>query len=60
MGMDYDTLDAILALHVDGGVPKAATAEHIGVDASLVEQVVGMYESSAHKRAMPPGPEPLY
>ncbi|MFC6863236.1 NAD+ synthase [Halomicroarcula sp. GCM10025817] len=60
MGMDYDTLDSILALHVDGGVPQAATADHIGVPASLVEQVREMYESSAHKRAMPPGPDPLY
>ncbi|MBX0322350.1 NAD+ synthase [Halomicroarcula sp. F13] len=60
MGMDYDTLDSILALHVDGGVPKAATADHVGVPESLVEQVREMYESSAHKRAMPPGPDPLY
>ncbi|MFC7018357.1 MULTISPECIES: NAD+ synthase [Haloarcula] len=60
MGMDYDTLDSILALHVDGGVPQAATAEHIGVPESLIEQVREMYESSAHKRAMPPGPDPLY
>jgi NAD+ synthase len=60
MGMDYDTLDSILALHVDGGVPAAATAEHVGVPESLVEQVRGMYETSAHKRAMPPGPDPLY
>ncbi|WP_284006812.1 NAD+ synthase [Haloarcula pelagica] len=60
MGMDYDTLDSILALHVDGGVPKAATADHLGVPESAVEQVRGMYEQSAHKRAMPPGPDPLY
>ncbi|WP_324755975.1 NAD+ synthase [Haloarcula montana] len=60
MGMDYDTLDSILAVHVDGGVPAAATADHIGVPESAVEQVRGMYERSAHKRAMPPGPEPLY
>jgi NAD+ synthase len=60
MGMDYDTLDSILALHVDGGVPQAATAEHIGVPESLIERVREMYESSAHKRAMPPGPDPLY
>ncbi|WP_135303335.1 NAD+ synthase [Haloarcula amylovorans] len=60
MGMDYDTLDSILALHIDGGVPKAATANHIGVPESAVEQVREMYEGSAHKRAMPPGPTPLY
>jgi NAD+ synthase len=60
MGMDYDTLDSILALHVDGGVPKAAAADHLGVPESAIEQVREMYERSAHKRAMPPGPEPLY
>jgi NAD+ synthase len=59
MGMTYDTLDSILALHIDGGVPKDATADHIGVPPSTVEQVREMYDSSAHKRAMPPGPDPL-
>ncbi|WP_254272631.1 NAD+ synthase [Haloarcula marina] len=60
MGMDYDTLDSILALHVDGGMPKSGTAAHLGVPESAVERVREMYESSAHKRAMPPGPDPLY
>ncbi|AUG48614.1 NAD(+) synthetase [Haloarcula taiwanensis] len=60
MGMDYDTLDSILALHVDGGVPAAATADHVGVPTDAVETVREMHESSAHKRAMPPGPDPLY
>jgi NAD+ synthase len=60
LGMDYDTLDSILALHIDGGVPKEATAEMIGVPTSTVEQVREKYDASAHKRAMPPGPEPLY
>src|SRR6056297_2404521 len=60
MGRTYDTLDSVLALHIDGGVPKDATADHIGVPPSVVEQVREMYETSAHKRAMPPGPDPLY
>ena len=60
MGMDYDTLDSILALHIDGGVPKSATAAHIGVPESAIEQVREMYEGSMHKRAIPPGPAPLY
>jgi len=59
MGMDYETLDSILAVHVDGGVPKSGTAELIGVPEQAVEQVVEMYEASAHKRAMPPAPERL-
>jgi NAD+ synthase len=60
MGMTYDTLDSVLALHVDGGVPKDATADHIGVPPSVIDTVREMYETSAHKRAMPPGPDPLY
>jgi NAD+ synthase len=60
MGMTYETLDSILALHIDGGVPKDATADHIGVPPSAVEQVREMYAASAHKRAVPPAPEPLY
>ncbi|MBV0902161.1 NAD+ synthase [Haloarcula salina] len=60
MGMDYDTLDSVLALHIDGGMPAAATADHIGVSQEVVDTVREMHDSSAHKRAMPPGPSPLY
>ncbi|MFB6121878.1 MAG: NAD+ synthase [Haloferacaceae archaeon] len=60
MGLSYDTLDAILALHVDGPLSKAATVRHLDVTATQVDRVVELYELSAHKRAMPPAPEPLY
>jgi len=60
LGMDYDTLDSILALHVDGPLSVSATAEHLGVDAETIERVRGLYEGSEHKRAAPPGPDPLY
>ena len=60
MGLDYDTLDAILALHVDGPLSKAATVRELGVEPAQVERVVDLYERSAHKRRMPPAPEPLY
>ena len=60
LGLDYDTLDAILALHVDGPLSVSATARHLRLEESIVERVRGMYERSAHKRAFPPGPEPLY
>jgi NAD+ synthase len=60
LGMDYDTLDSILALHVDGPLSVSATADHIGVDAEAIEGVRGLYEASEHKRAAPPGPDPLY
>jgi NAD+ synthase len=60
MGVGYDTLDAILALHVDGPLSRSATVRHLDVTAEQVERVVELYERSAHKREMPPAPDPLY
>jgi len=60
MGLGYDTLDAILALHIDGPLSTAATVRHLGVTEAQVERVVDLYEESAHKRAMPPAPESLH
>jgi len=60
MGLSYDTLDAILALHLDGPLSKSATVGHLGVTPEQVERVVSLYERSAHKRELPPAPEPLF
>jgi NAD+ synthase len=60
MGLDYDTLDSVLALHVDGPLSPTATAHEIGVDVDVVEKVASMHARSAHKREFPPGPEPLF
>ncbi|MBP1922592.1 NAD+ synthase [Halorubrum alkaliphilum] len=57
MGLDYDTVDAILAVHVDGGLPRTAAARELGVPVEAVDRVVELYERSAHKRSMPPAPE---
>ncbi len=59
MGVSYDTLDAILATHVDGPLSAAATCRHLGVDEETVAQVRRMYESTEHKRDVPPAPDPL-
>ena len=60
LGIEYDTLDAILALTVDGGVPKSAAAKHLdGVTEGMIEHVHGLYEASAHKRQFPPAPDPI-
>jgi NAD+ synthase len=59
MGLGYDAVDAILALHVDGPLSKSATSETPGLPASAVERVVELHEKSEHKRSMPPAPEPL-
>lgn len=60
MGMDYPTLDSILAIHVEGGVSQTATAREIGVDEAAVEHVRTLNERSEHKRHVPPGPDRLY
>ncbi|MFC7223645.1 NAD+ synthase [Halalkalicoccus sp. GCM10025322] len=57
MGVDYDTLDAVLALHVDGPLSRAATVRTVGCEPDAVDRIVGMYERSAHKRQVPPSPE---
>jgi NAD+ synthase len=57
LGVEYDTLDSILALHVEAGVPVSATAAELGISESIVEDVRGLYEGSAHKRRFPPGPD---
>jgi NAD+ synthase len=59
MGLGYDTLDAILALHVDGPLSKSATIRALDVTAEQIDRVVDLYETSAHKRSMPPAPAPL-
>lgn len=57
IGLDYDTLDAILALHVDGPLSKAATVRELDVDSELVDRVTSLVAASEHKRTMPPTPE---
>jgi NAD+ synthase len=58
LGIDYDRLDAVLALHVDGPLSTAATVRALdGVTEADVERIDELYERSAHKRAMPPAPD---
>ncbi|MFB6221165.1 MAG: NAD+ synthase [Halolamina sp.] len=59
MGVDYDTLDAVLALNVDGELSVSATARELEVDREIVEKVRELYERSKHKRRMPPAPPEL-
>ena len=59
LGLDYDTLDAVLALHVDGPLSTAATVRALDVTAEQVAHVDELYESSKHKRSMPPAPDDL-
>ena len=59
MGVSYETLDSILATHVDGPLSVAATARLLEIEEQPVEKIRGMYERSEHKRQVPPAPEPL-
>ncbi len=59
LGISYETLDSILATHIDGPLSTDATCRHLGVDAETVEMVRGMYEASEHKRHAPRAPAPL-
>jgi NAD+ synthase len=60
LGIGYNTLDSIIALHIDGSVPAGPTAELIGVDENVVKEVRRMHKGSLHKRHPPQGPSPLY
>lgn len=59
MGMSYDTLDAVLAMYVDGGFSSSATARALDLPGDTVEKVREMHRASEHKRNVPPAPEPL-
>lgn len=57
LGVGYDTVDAILALHIDGDAPPSATARIADASLESVEHIDEMYENSAHKRRTPPTPD---
>ncbi|MGM0590540.1 MAG: NAD+ synthase [Halobacteriota archaeon] len=60
MGISYDTLDAILALHVDGPLSTSATVRALdGVTTDLIAHVENLVAKSEHKRHTPPAPDPL-
>lgn len=60
LGIDYDTLDGILALHVDGAASPGATARLLDVDRETVERIAAMHDRSEHKRTPPSQPDPLF
>lgn len=60
LGIEYDTLDAILALHVDGQLSAAATARILDIDREVVDRVGEMHARSEHKRTPPAEPVPFF
>ncbi len=59
LGIGYDTLDAVLALRVDGPLSRTATARELDIPTDTVERVEELVARSEHKRHTPPAPEPL-
>lgn len=54
LGVDYDTLDSILALTVNGPVSPGRTAERLAVDEEVVEHVRILYHQSQFERSFAP------
>jgi NAD+ synthase len=60
LGLDYDTVDAILALHIDGPLSTTATLRELDdIERAQIDRVESLVAGSEHKRSMPPAPEPL-
>ncbi|MFB6254171.1 MAG: NAD+ synthase [Halobacteriaceae archaeon] len=56
LGLSYDTLDGILALHIDGPISASRTAAFLDIDIDVIEHVEDLVIESQHKRQMPPSP----
>jgi NAD+ synthase len=56
IGVEYDTLDAILALAIDGDVPVSAVARIADTTPDTIERIIEMKEENEHKRTAPPTP----
>ena len=56
LGIDYDTLDRILALHVDGPLSVEATAQTLGCSKAAIANITSLVSQSEHKRVVPPSP----
>lgn len=59
LGLGYDELDAILALHIHGPFTRDGTQRILDLPVSVIDHVVELHERSEHKRRMPPAPSPL-
>lgn len=61
LGLPYETLDAILALSIDGSFSPAATARLLdGVTETEVDRIRQLHDRSEHKRQIPPAPTPQW
>lgn len=56
LGIDYDTLDTILARYIDGPESKTDVVDELELDPGVVDSVERLIAESAHKRQLPPTP----
>ncbi|AZH26074.1 NAD+ synthase [Haloplanus aerogenes] len=56
IGADYATVDRVLRRLVDEGHPPERIAADTDIDAGTVHRLTEMWQSSSHKRALPPAP----
>lgn len=56
LGVSYETLDGVLAEHVDGDASVVETAEQLDVDEAVIRRVQALVDGSSHKRTLPPTP----
>ena len=56
LGIDYDTLDGIIAMYIDGEHSASETIEHLGIERGLFERIERLIADSAHKRRPPATP----
>jgi NAD+ synthase len=57
LGIEYETIDEVLALYIDGPMSADATARQLDVSRDTIDRIRSLVETSAHKRAMPPTPQ---
>lgn len=57
LGVPYETIDAVLALHVEAGLDRPAVRAELDADPAAVDRIFDHYEATGHKRAFPPTPE---
>ncbi|MDJ1432911.1 NAD+ synthase [Halostagnicola sp. A-GB9-2] len=60
LGLDYNTLDAVLAFYIDGNLSASVTARLTDTTPEKVNEVERLHEESEHKRTPPTEPEALF
>lgn len=57
LAIAYETLDAILALYIDGTHSREETADQLDIEPSVIDRIDRLVVESRHKRRLPPTPD---